>query len=201
VAETDVAAFARQLKEDGIEAARAEAANILNEARAQAAEILQHAQAAAVKTRADALAAIERERQRFAAEIRLTARDTMLSVRQDIERVAAHLLRIKIGEALATDEVVRTAIVELIKDPPPGKEWEISFGPRVGKTLVEMVVNDLFKGREAAITLREELHRTGLEFRASGEGEVLELSEESVAAAFRQIMSPELNRLIDSLQG
>lgn len=201
MAETDAAAFARQLKEDGIEAARAEAANILSEARAQAAEILQQAQAAAGKTRAEALAAIERERQRFFTEIRLTARDTMLSVRQDIERVAAHLLRMKISEALATDEVVRTAIVELIKDPPPGKEWEISFGPRVGKALVETVVNDLFKGREASIALREELHRTGLEFRAGGGGEVLELSEESVAEAFRQIMSPELNRLIDSLQG
>jgi len=199
--DTDVAAFARQLKQDGIEAARAEAARILEEARAQAGGILQQAEAAAAKTQADALASIERERQRFFAEIRLAARDTLLSVRRDIEHVAARLLRTRIGDALATDEVVRAAIVELIKDPPPGKQWEISFGPRVGKALVEAVVNDLFKGREASIALREELHRTGLEFRASGEGEVLELSEESVAEAFRRIMSPELNRLIDSLPG
>ena len=199
--DTDVAAFARQLKQDGIEAARAEAARILEEARAQAGGVLQQAEAAAAKTQADALASIERERQRFSAEIRLAARDTLLSVRRDIEHVAARLLRARIGDALATDEVVRAAVVELIKDPPPGKQWEISFGPRVGKALVEAVVNDLFKGREAAVVLREELHRTGLEFRASGEGEVLELSEESVAEAFRRIMSPELNRLIDSLPG
>ena len=199
--DTDVAAFARQLKQDGIEAARAEAARILEEARAQAGEILQQAEAAAAKTRADALASIERERQRFSAEIRLAARDTLLSVRRDIEHVAARLLRARIGDALATDEVVRAAIVELIRDPPPGKTWEISVGPRIGKALAEAVVNDLFKGREAPVALREELHRTGLEFRASGEGEVLELSEESVAEAFRRIMSPELNRLIDSLPG
>jgi cell division septum initiation protein DivIVA len=86
--ETDAAAFARQLRQDGIEAARAEAADIIKEARAQAAEIVQHAREAAGKTREEALSEIERDRQRFSAEIRLLARDTMLSVKRDIERLA-----------------------------------------------------------------------------------------------------------------
>jgi len=195
--ETDVAAFAKLLKQDGIDAARAEASGILDEARTRAAEIVRQAQAAAGKVLRDAESASESQRQRQAVEIRLVARDTMLKVKEEIERVALLLLRQPIAEALAADEVVRAAIVELVQNSASGQEWEIRVGPRIGKALVQATVNDLFKGREAAVTLIEEFRRSGLEFR-SGAGEVLELSEESVTDLFRRLMSPELSRLIDS---
>jgi V/A-type H+-transporting ATPase subunit E len=199
VVDTDVAAFARQLRQDGIEAARAEAERILAEARGQAAGILQEAGAAAEKAQGEARAEIERERRRFAAEIGMAARDAMLQVRQQIEQVVLRLLRAKIADALATDEVVRTAVSELIRNPAPGSAWEIAFGPRIGRDLVAAAVSDLFKGREATVALVEEFGRSGLEFRSAGGAEVLELSEESVAEAFRRMLSPELTRLIDSL--
>jgi V/A-type H+-transporting ATPase subunit E len=197
--DTDVAAFARQLRQDGIDAARAEAERILAEAQAQAAALLQEAGAAAEKAQAEARAAIERERRRFAVELGMTVRDAMLQTRQQIERVVLRLLQAKIADALATDEVVRTAITELIRNPAPGSAWEIAFGPRIGKDLVAVAVSDLFKGREGSIALIEEFGRSGLEFRSAGGAEVLELSEESVAEAFRRMLSPELTRLIDSL--
>ena len=195
--ETDVAAFAKLLKQDGIDAARAEASGIVDEARTRAAEIVRQAQAAAGKVLRDAESESESQRQRQAVEIRLVARDTILKVKEEIERVALLLLRQPIAEALAADEVVRAAIVELVQNSASGQEWEIRVGPRVGKALVQATVNDLFKGREAAVTLIEEFRRSGLEFR-SGAGEVLELSEESVTDLFRRLMSPELSRLIDS---
>jgi len=195
--ETDVAAFAKLLKQDGIDAARAEASGILDEARTRAAEIVRQAQAAAGKALRDAESASESQRQRQTGEIRLVARDTLLKVKEEIERVALLLLRQPIAAALAADEVVRAAIVELVKNSAAGQEWEIRVGPRIGKALVQATVNDLFKGREAAVTLIEEFRRSGLEFR-SGAGEVLELSEKSVTDLFRRLMSPELSRLLDS---
>jgi len=197
--DTDVAAFARQLKEDGVDAAHAEAARILAEARARAAEILEQARAGAEAAQAAARAGIEGERRRFTVEIQMVARDTMLRVRQEIERVAMRLLRAQIADALAAEEIVRTALVELIRSPGPGSEWEVAVGPRIGKALAAAVVSDLFKGREASIALVEEFGRSGLELRTAGGTEALELSEESVAEAFRQWISPELNRLIDEL--
>ena len=195
--ETDVAAFAKLLKQDGIDAARAESSGILDEARTHAAEIVRQAQAAAGKVLRDAESESERQRGRQAVEIRLVARDTMLKVKEEIERVALLLLRQPIAEALATDEIVRAAIVELVQNSASGQEWEIRVGPRIGKALAQATVNDLFKGREAAVTLIEEFRRSGLEFR-SGAGEVLELSEESVTDLFRRLMSPELSRIVDS---
>jgi V/A-type H+-transporting ATPase subunit E len=131
--DTDVAAFARQLRQDGIDAARAEAERILAQARAQAAETLRQAREAAGAAQADARAAIERERQRFAVELGMAARDTMLMTRQDIERVVMRLLRARIGDALAVDEVVRKAILELIGGAARDSVWEIAVGPRIGK--------------------------------------------------------------------
>ena len=106
----------------------------------------------------------------------------------------------KAKDTLAANEIVRTAIVELIQNSPKGQQWEISVGPKIGKALVQAAVNDLFKGREASVTLVEEFRTAGLEFR-NGAGEVLELSEESVAEVFRRLMSPELSRLVDSRPG
>lgn len=199
--DTDIAAFAKQLKQDGVDAARAEADAILAEARARAAAILEKARADAEAAQAAAQAAIEGERRRFAIEIQMLARDTVIQTRQQIERVVMRLLQARIGDALATDAIVRTALVELIGSARPGSEWEVAVGPRIGKALVEAAVSDLFKGREASIALVEEFGRTGLEFRTAGGAEALELSEESVAEAFRQMMSPELSRLIDSSPG
>lgn len=197
--ETVVAAFARHLKQDGIDAARAEETKILEEARSHAAEIRHQAQAAADKIQRDTQADIKSQHQRQTVEIRLVARDAMLKVKEEIERIAL-LLRQPIGEALATDEVVRAAIVELVRSTAPGQGWEIGVGPKIGKALVQATVNDLFKGREATVTLVEGFRGSGLEFR-SGTGEVLELSEESVAEVFRRLMSPELSRLLDSRPG
>lgn len=197
--ETDVAAFARQLKQDGIDAARAEAAMILDKARAEAAEILQQARAAAERLLRESQAEVESRNRRQAVEMGLVARDTLLKVKEEIERVAMLLLRQPIGAALATDEVVRAAIVELVRGSAPGQEWEIRVGPKIGKALAQAAVDDLFKGRDAAVTLIEEFRKSGLEFR-SGAGEVMELSEESVAEQFRRLMSPELGRILDSRQ-
>lgn len=198
--ETDVAAFARHLKQDGIDAARAEAATILDEARAEATAILQQAKTAAETILRDAQSEIESRHQRQIVEIRLVARDMMLKVKEEIERVALMLLRQPIGEALAADEVVRAAIAELAQSSMPGQEWEIRVGPRIGKALVEATVNELFKGSKATATFVEEFRRSGLEFHSSA-GEVLELSEESVAEVFQRLISPELTRLLDSRPG
>lgn len=199
--DTDVAAFAKQLRQDGIDAARADAERILGEARREAAEILRRAHDDAEATKTSAREAVEKERQRFAVEIGIAARDAMLKTRREIEGVVMRLLRAKVGDALATDEVVRAAIVEVIRNPDPGGAREIAVGPRIGKALVEATVSELFKGREGAIAVVEEFGLAGLEIRTGEGAEVIELTEESVAEVFRQMLSPELTRLIDTLPG
>lgn len=198
--ETDVEAFARHIRQDGIDAARAETVRILEEARAQAAEILRQARSEADTALREARTEIESRRRSQAVELRLLARDTMLKVKEEIERVVLLLLRRPVGAALASEEVVRAAVAELARSSSPGQEWEVRVGAGIGKALAQAAVDDLFKDSTAAVTLVEEFRGSGLEFHG-GSGEVLELSEESVAEVFRRLMSPELSRLLDAPPG
>lgn len=194
----DVATFAKQLKEDGIDAARSEAEKILSDARAKAEALKKEGEAAAQKR----LQSIEEEatkfRQKAEAELRLVARDLLIDVKRQIEKTMGTLLKEKIAGALALDEVVKSAILELLKSQKSGKEWELALGPTVGKSLAAAAVTELFKTAGAQGKLVEGFKGAGFELKAKGGTEVIEVSDESVATAFRALLSPELIKLLDT---
>jgi V/A-type H+-transporting ATPase subunit E len=195
---TDVAEFARQLKEEGIEAAKKEAESIIAEAKAKAGEILAEAKSSAEKFQQVAQEEIARNRQRSEAELGRTARDLILGLKSQVEQVAAVLLREQVGQAFAMEEVVKAAIMELVRTQKTGRAWELALGPTVGKTLAEAVVADLFRTAGAEVKLGEGFKRAGFELRVQGESEVIEVSDASVAEAFRRLLSPELQKILDA---
>jgi V/A-type H+-transporting ATPase subunit E len=195
---TDVAAFAKQLKEEGIEAAKREAETIISEAKAKAGRIIAEANGAAQKMKEDAAAEISRDRQRSEAELRLAARDQILGVKQQIERVASALLKEKVAQALSTEEVVKSALLELVRSQKTGREWELSLGPTVGKPLAQAVVDELFKTDGAKVKLAEGLKRAGFELKTHAGTEVIDVSDESVTEVFRRLLSPELQKILDA---
>ena len=79
---TDVASFAKQLKEDGIEAAKAEAAKILDEAQKKADKIINAAKAESDKLEKETQTRIQQNRTRSEDEMRLVARDLLISFRK-----------------------------------------------------------------------------------------------------------------------
>jgi V/A-type H+-transporting ATPase subunit E len=194
----DVATFAKQLKEDGIDAARVEAEKILSDARAKAEALKKEGEAAAQKR----LQNIEEEaikfRQKAEAELRLVARDLLIDVKRQIEKTMGILLKDKIAGALALDEVVKSAILELLKTQKSGKEWELALGPTIGKSLAAAAVTELFKTAGAQAKLVEGFKGAGFELKAKGGTEVIEVSDDSVASAFRLLLSPELIKLLDT---
>lgn len=195
---TDVAAFAKQLKEEGIDAARQEAERIIAEAQAKAAQMIEEAKSSVQKIHQEAQEEIARQRQRSEAELKLVGRDLILNVKQQIEGVAVSLLREKVGKALSTEEVLRNALSELIKSQKTGKEWEVTLGPTIGQPLAQAVVEDLFKESEAQIRLADGFMKAGFQMKTAGGSEVIEISDESVTEAFRRLLSPELQKILDS---
>ena len=193
---TDVAAFARQLKEDGIEAARQEAEKILSEANSKALSIIEEAKKQVEKREKEQEAEIAVRRQRMEAELRLVARDLIIEVRQRVEQIAVLLLKTEVSKALSDKKIVESAISKLV-DAYAGKtDWRIALGTETRKRLAEHAVNDLFKRKSANVTLVEGLKQAGFELSQGKSSEVIELSEDSVSEAFRQLMSVELSRII-----
>lgn len=194
---TDVATFARQLKEDGIAAAKTEAAKILTDARKEAEKIIHQARAEAAKAEKEAQTKILASRHRSEDEMKLVARDLVSSFRKRIEDAGTKLLKTKVAESLNDKEVIKNAISELLKTQKTGQEWEIALGATVARPLADTVVS-LFKEKGATVKLSEELAKAGFSMRTSGGSEVFEVTEESVTDSFKKLLSPELKKFLEA---
>lgn len=192
---TDVASFAKQLKEDGIEAAKAEAAKILDEAQKKADKIINAAKAESDKLEKETQTRIQQNRTRSEDEMRLVARDLLISFRKKIEEVGVNLLQGQVAEALNDGEVIKTAITELLKEQSSGKNWEVSLSGKLGPNLAQVVVN-MFKAKGAEAKLGEALLKAGFEVRHGNE--VFEITEDSITESFKKLLSPELKKLLES---
>lgn len=192
---TDVASFAKQLKEDGIEAAKAEAAKILDEAQKKADKIINAAKAESDKLEKETQTRIQQNRTRSEDEMRLVARDLLISFRKKIEEVGVNLLQGQVAEALNDGEVIKTAITELLKEQSSGKNWEVSLSGKLGPNLAQVVVN-MFKAKGANAKLGEALLKAGFEVRHGNE--VFEITEDSITESFKKLLSPELKKLLES---
>jgi len=192
---TDVAAFTKQLREDGVEGARQEAEKIISEAKRRAQQIIDEATSAAKELKHDAQEEITRKLQRSEAEMKLAARDLILIVKKKIEAVATGLLLEKVSTSLEAEEVIKMSIAEIIKQQKPGLAWEL----KTGKALAKSVVEDLFKKAGARVKLAEGLGKAGFELRQADSAEVIEVTDESVVAAFGRLLSPELCKVLDAL--
>ena len=194
---TDVAAFAKQLKEDGIDAAKKEAEGILAEARKEAKKLLDSAKSEVEKMEKDAENRIAQKRTNSEAEIQLAARDLMSSFRKRIEEVGTQLLKGKVAENLNDKEMVKNAISELLKTQKTGQEWELALGEKLGKSLAD-IVTSLFKAEGASVKLVEELKKAGFELKAAKGNEVIEVTEDSISESFKKLLSPELKKILDA---
>jgi V/A-type H+-transporting ATPase subunit E len=190
---TDVATFTKQLREEGIEAARQEAEKIIAEAKARAQHIIDEAASSVKKMKHDAQEEIAQKVQRSEAEMKLVARDLILMVRKKIEEVAAALLAEKVTEALRSEEVVKDALKALLAQHPGSHDWEVKTGQALAKAAIE----DLFKKAGARVKLAEGLQKAGFELRQKDGAQVIEVTDESVVAAFKRLLSPELGKLLE----
>ena len=194
---TDVATFARQLREDGIEAAKTEAAKILADARKEAEKIVNAARTEAAKVEKETQTRIQQNRHRSEDELKLVARDLVNSFRKRIEETGTRLLKGKVAEGLDDKEIIKTAITELLKNQQAGQNWEITLGAKIAKPLAETVAA-IFKEKGATVQLAGEMSKAGFEIRTAGGNEVFEVTEESVTETFRKLLSPELKKLIEA---
>lgn len=192
----DVATFARQLRRDGVEAARHEADKIVEDARKEAERIKADAEKLAVKLEKEAQANIERQKQRASDEMKLLARDLTAAFRAGIEEAGARLLREKVADNLNDKKIVQEAIKELISSQESGRDWEVALGQKVAKPLADVVVK-LLKAKGSKAIIAQELSRAGFEMREADGNEVFEVTEDSVTDSFRKLLSPELRKLLE----
>jgi len=120
----------------------------------------------------------------------------ILSVKSCIEKMATNLLGEKVKDALSAQDVVKEALMELVKSQKTGEEWAISLGPIIGKPLAKTVVESIFKDVQGKVRIEESLKQAGFELKSGSGAEVIELTEESVKDSFRRLMSQDLAKML-----
>jgi V/A-type H+-transporting ATPase subunit E len=194
---TDVASFAKQLREDGIEAAKEEAAKILADARKEAEKIVNSAKSEAAKVEKEAQTRISQNQNSSESEMRMVARDIIIGLKKKIEEIGTALLKNKVAESLENKDVLKVAITELLKNQQSGKNWEVTLSEKVAKPLADTVVA-LFKENGSTVKLVSGLKKAGFEAHIDGENEVFEVTDESLTESFRKLLSPELKKLLEA---
>lgn len=191
----DVAAFAQQLKQDGIDAARAEADKIVADARQQAAAIVSEAKQQAQKLVSEAETQGKRYRERCDADLQLAARDLVLMVKARLEKVLTALLAKEAARALESRPVLEEAILAMVRAGGKG-EWQVSLGEKTAAAFGPDGVQKLLSGGDAKLLVKGHLREAGFELRPPDGSEIHELTESSVAEQFRRLLAPALGKLV-----
>lgn len=130
-----VQALVDRIRDDGVRAAKQEAARILSKAKAQAAGIVANAEAEAETIKKEARAAMEREQTATIEALRIAARDTGLELRAAV--------------LSAFEEHVRRLVTDVTMDPSIIRDMILVLA---GKAATELI-----KDREAVILVPERL--------------------------------------------
>jgi V/A-type H+-transporting ATPase subunit E len=215
-----VEALIERLREEGVERGRAEAERLVEEARERRRKILEEADAEAQRRLDAAQAEVERMKETADQALRTAARDTVLTLREQmVERFKEDIRRL-VSEELREEDVFRRMIltvaarvresldedgerlveVELPRDPP-GLE-EIRRDPdRLGaeelSRLVVSMTGDIL--REGLSFRVSPDNRDGIRVTATESGLEFDMTNEAIAELIRAHLQPRFRALLEGI--
>jgi V/A-type H+-transporting ATPase subunit E len=201
-----IESFVGKLQKDGVEAGKAEAARLVADAEAQGESIVADARKQAEGIIADAQAEARRSLEQGRSELGLAARDVFGRLRKQIAEAIGEVLRVAAGQALADEQFLAGLLHDVVveyagKDAEGAWPIEVRISDEVAEKVIDAAVRALAdegKG-EGGLSLSGRLKSAGFEYAVSGG--VVEVTDESIAAALGEMIAPKLRELIDKAAG
>ena len=186
-----------KIQHDGVEKANAEAAAILAKAKAEAAAILKDAEDRAAACRAQAEADAAAFAERAGKTVSQAARDTVLEVRQGIDRLLENLLAKDVAAALADPAGVAALAGRVIAELalPAGATADVHAGEQLAEALRVQLAADAARGVQVVL---DETVGTGFSLRLDGGRVEHDFSEAAIAAALAKRLRPDLAKLVQA---
>jgi len=203
-----------RIRDQGVQAARDEAARLLVNARQQAQEIVSQAKAEAEAAQAKARTETEAYRQASLDALRLAARDTVLDLEARVLARFEEFVKRLVVSATRDKELVRSIVLvlaghaaeEFIQD----KEVEV----RISSALLEGQTDPVFKeeGKLAILGLSSDMLREGLELVPDSEIEggarvrlvqdklEIDLSDRAIARMISQRLIPRFKAIMEGAE-
>ena len=184
-------ALLNKIRSEGVDAAKAEATDIVAKAKAEAADIVAKAKAEAADTVAKAKTEAERAAQGAEATIRQAARDVLLKLGQDVTALLERTLGGAVDEALKPGPLVERLIAEAVETYFKDGVGEVTVGPELAAALKATLAT---KGEATVVT--DPQMGTGFRIRLAGGRVEHDFSGEAVTASLAGLLRPQLAELL-----
>ena len=181
-----------KIQHDGVEKANAEAAAIISKAKAEAEACkktaAEEAAALAAKAEAEAKASAERAEK----TIRQAARDTVLEVKDALERLLQNLLEKNVNTALATPGEAAKIALEAIRSLNAGTA-DVAADEKLAAALKAQLAADAASGVNVVL---DPTVGAGFSIRLDGGRVEYDFSEAAISAAIAKRLRPALAALL-----
>ena len=181
-----------KIQRDGVDKANAEAQSIVDKAKKEAQSIVdkakEEAAAATAKAEADAKAFGERAN----TTIKQAARDTVLEVRESVNRFFERLLAQDVKVALADNAAALAA--DAVKALAAGADAQVAANAQLAEALRAQFAAGAAKG---VTVVTDESVGTGFSVRLDGGRVEHDFSEKAITAALAKRLRPDLAKLVE----
>lgn len=184
-------ALLTKIRSEGVDAAKAEAADIVAKAKAEAADIVAKAKAEATTITTQAKVDADRMASGAEATIRQAARDVLLKLGQDITALLEGTLGGVVDETLKTKATLEKLVVDAIAAYQKSGEVTIAVAPDT----VDAIKAKLAKQKEVTVVTDTQVG-SGFRVRLSGGRVEHDFTGESVTAALAALLRPQLAQLL-----
>ncbi len=193
--------FVAHLHSEGVEVGRREAERLAREAREEAAEIIRRAKAEAEALLAEAREAATRERERGEAELSLAARDAVIELRAELDRVLETLLSRAVHARLRDPEFLGSLLREMAgayaRSDAEGGPTDVRVPRDLAEQLEAWWLKEVGAGLsgESGLRIAGALRDAGFAYRVRGG--TVEVSVESTVEKLMELVRPRLREILD----
>jgi V/A-type H+-transporting ATPase subunit E len=200
----DLQALLDKIQNEGVKEAEAERDRILTAAKEEAERIRADAETDAKKTRENAEAEAKLLRQKGEEALRQAARDTLLSLRKQLEERLRRITKQAAGEALDADNIA-ALVVELASESAkaPDREGQVEIllpadqAEELQKGLFQKLRADLEEAPELKPVSSASSLEGGFQVRFEGEDVVYDFSDEALSEVLTQFLNPRLAAILN----
>jgi V/A-type H+-transporting ATPase subunit E len=188
-----------RLRKDGVEAGESEKQRILRETEAEAATLLADAKKRAEEIVAAAESEARAKKKQLDSELNLAARDFALRFAERVKRqIIQPLVRGRVDEALASPDVLKAAITELVREKTGGAK--ISVSPETQNRLDSFFQNELRRLLDGGtIEVASESGLSGFRLQRQGESFIWDVTGEAIAGELATLVEPTLRKHLQLL--
>ena len=200
--ENKLQALTQKIYQEGVEKARTEAAAILADAQKKADEMLSSARRDAEKTRQQALGAAEDLRKNVASEIRLSGRQAINSIKQEIaEIVTLRAMAVPLSEAIGDKDFLKKIIETVVKNWNPNGDTKTSLSlilpEKAQQNLDHYLEAEIQKQLNQSIEIKfDRIIDSGFRIGPADGSYVVSFSEKDFDNLFREYLRPKTIELL-----